>query len=94
MAGQGALTDVTQKLSSNRICLGRGPIANIDAIGCRKRHRDLYRRVSGNEVVPDNVTFEPKDENDPVRISDARIVLNHVVVGATKPMPKLLPWVA
>jgi len=64
------------------ISVGRGPIANIDAISRRKRHRDLHWGVSGDLVVPEEVTCNPRDENDAVRVAQDCVVFNYVVVGA------------
>ena len=65
-----------------RIIASRGRIANIDAIGCRKRHRDLHWGVSGDGVVPEDVTLNPGDETDAVRVAQDCVVFNYVVVGA------------
>ena len=45
--------------------------------------RHLHGRVADDNVSPDDVAFDPRDEDDPVRIAKDRVVLYHVAVGAS-----------
>jgi hypothetical protein len=44
-------------------------------------HGHLHPGVTNNDVSTDEVSFDPRDHNDPIRIPDDSILLNHILVA-------------
>jgi hypothetical protein len=63
-----------------RVRAGRRRIPDVDALVGRKAVRDLNRRISRDDVSPDDVPLNARREDDPVGVSENRIVLDDVVV--------------
>jgi hypothetical protein len=82
MAGQGALTEVRQTLSSNVFAPTAVIVLNIDAAACSVVHGNLHRRIASDEVCTDDISLDSRDQKDPIRIPDNRVVLDYVIVRA------------
>src|SRR5262249_20012006 len=54
----------------------------VHAICGRKAHRNLYWRIRYDDILPNDVPLDARDEHDSIGVASNSVVLDHVVVGA------------
>ena len=79
--GTGRIYRSQAKIVFNGVRARSGTISDVNSARCRIVDGDLHARVPGDDVLTDDISFDPSVDNDSVCVPDDDVIDEDVVVG-------------